>query len=187
MALDQDLTPTPSAEDRLTDLEAHVLSQVVANEPLTTFEIMKIYSKSPVSGLSGSPGAIYPTVKRLKARGLITAEAVQGSARKIELLRSTEAGQDLARSWIGSVLDNDLLPHDPMRSKISFMGLLTKIEQMRFLVQAKRAMESKLAEVEAYASNHVGPYADLAFDCAKSTLESRIRWLDATLLKIAES
>lgn len=187
MAANLDVVPMSAGEDRLTDLEAHVLSQVVANEPLTTFEIMKIYSKSPVSGLSGSPGAIYPTVKRLKARGLVVAEPVEGSARKIELLRSTEAGQEMARNWIGSVLDNDLLPHDPMRSKISFMGLLTKMEQMRFLVQAKRAMESKLAEVEAYASNHSAPYADLAFDCAKSTIESRIRWLDATLLKIAES
>lgn len=175
------------ADLSLTSIEAHVLAQIVANGPMTAFEVMASYSRSPVAGLSGSPGAIYPIVKRLRARGLISAEADERSGRKAERLTGTEAGAVAARAWLASVQEADLLPHDPLRSKISFLGLLPKVEQMRFLLHAKRAVERKLREVTDYASAHSAPYADLAFDLAKANLEARSRWIDDILLKIAES
>jgi DNA-binding PadR family transcriptional regulator len=171
----------------LTELEAHVLAQIAVHQPISAYDVMKALARSPVSSLSGSTGAIYPIVKRLRERALVEAAPVKNSPRRTEVLSCTPAGRAAAARWVGSVGDQDLLPHDPLRSKILFFSLLTKQEQMRFLLEASRALEVKLDEVEKYAREHEGLNLGLASDGAVASTKARRRWLQDVLLEISQA
>jgi DNA-binding PadR family transcriptional regulator len=186
------LTEQPTAPDgepaaSLTELEAHVLAQIAVHQPISAYDVMKALARSPVSTLSGSTGAIYPIVKRLRERQLVEAVPVKNSPRRTEVLSCTPAGRAAAARWVGSVSEADLLPHDPIRSKILFFSLLTKPEQMRFLLEASRALETKLDEIEEYARSHHGLNLELASNGAISNTKARRRWLQDVLLEISQT
>lgn len=177
----------PRVATALTELEAHVLAQIAVHQPISAYEVMKALARSPVSTLSGSTGAIYPIVKRLRERGLVEATPVQGSPRKTETLSCTPEGRRAAAKWVRTVSDADLLPHDPLRSKILFFSLLTKTEQVRFLIEASRALEAKLEEIEAFAKAHEGAHLDLANAGAVAMTRTRRQWLQDVLLDISQT
>ena len=179
--------PEVEASTALTELEAHVLAQIAVNQPVSAYDVMKALARSPVSSLSGSTGAIYPIVKRLRDRGLIETTPIKGSPRRAEALSCTPTGRTIAARWVGSVSDNDLLPHDPLRSKILFFSLLGKQEQMRFLLEASRALDAKLDEIEEYAQQHEGLNLGLASDGAVASVKARRRWLQDVLLEISQT
>lgn len=187
MLRDPGAVPEGESGVALTELEAHVLAQIAVNQPVSAYDVMKALSRSPVSSLSGSTGAIYPIVKRLRERGLLEARPVKGSPRRTEVLSCTPAGRAAAARWVGSVSEADLLPHDPLRSKVLFFSLLTKPEQMRFLLEASRALESKLEELEAYARAHEGLNLELAASGAAGATKARRRWLQDVLLEISQT
>lgn len=182
----------PDAEDfaprdlDLTDLEAHVLSHIVAHAPTTAYDVMRTLERSPVSALSASTGAVYPSVRRLVERGLVTQEAVPLAARGKTLLRPTDAGHAAVVRWASTVDDDDVLPHDPLRGKLMQFGGLDKAAQMRFIVHARRAIDEKLEELERYAEARPGVYAEFAYDGARAVLDARRAWLDKVLLTIAD-
>ncbi len=184
---DTDTTPDAEVSTPLTELEAHVLAQIAVNQPISAYDVMKALARSPVSSLSGSTGAIYPIVKRLRERALVEAAPVKDSPRRTEVLSCTPAGRAAAARWVGSVSESDLLPHDPLRSKILFFSLLSKQEQMRFLLEASRALETKLEDVERYAREHEGLNLGLASEGAVSATKARRRWLQDVLLEISQA
>jgi DNA-binding PadR family transcriptional regulator len=184
---EQTTAPDGDTAVALTELEAHVLAQIAVHQPISAYDVMKALARSPVSSLSGSTGAIYPIVKRLRERQLVEATPVKGSPRRTEVLSCTPAGRTAAAKWVGSVSEADLLPHDPPRSKILFFSLLTKQEQMRFLLEASRALETKLDEIEEYARGHQGLNLELASDGAISNTKARRRWLQDVLLEISQT
>lgn len=171
----------------LTELEAHVLAQIAVHQPVSAYDVMKALARSPVSSLSGSTGAIYPIVKRLRDRGLVESAPVAGSPRRTEALSCTAEGRAAAARWVGAVSDADLLPHDPLRSKILFFSLLTKQEQMRFLLEASRALEAKLEAIETYARTIDGANTELAIAGAVSSTKARRRWLQDVLLEVSQA
>jgi DNA-binding PadR family transcriptional regulator len=185
----RDTATAPEAETvaALTELEAHVLAQIAVHQPISAYDVMKALARSPVSSLSGSTGAIYPIVKRLRERELVEAAPVKGSPRRTEVLSCTLAGRAAAARWVGNVSDADLLPHDPLRSKILFFSLLSKQEQMRFLLEASRALEGKLEEIEDYARGHEGLNLELAANGAIANTKARRRWLQDVLLEISQT
>lgn len=180
-------TPGEDSAPALTELEAHVLAQIAVHQPVSAYDVMKALARSPVSSLSGSTGAIYPIVKRLRDRGLVDAAPIKGSPRRTEALSCTPAGRAAAARWVGAVSDADLLPHDPLRSKILFFSLLTKQEQMRFLLEASRALEGKLDQIEAYARTLEGANVELAVAGAVASTKARRRWLQDVLLEISQA
>lgn len=182
-----DEVPPSHSVTGLTELEAHVLAQIAVNGPLTAYDVLKVLARSPVSTLSGSTGAIYPIVKRLRSRGLITSTPVAGAGRRTETLACTEDGQAAAALWVSKVNDADLLPHDPLRSKVLFFSLLTKPQQMKFLIEAGRALDDKLDRIAEYARSSSGSYVDLASAGALATVKERRRWIDDVLLEISQT
>src|SRR6476659_7226575 len=55
----------------LTELEQCVLGVIWRDGPMTAYEIAALFTKSLSPYWSGSAGAIYPVVQRLRKRGLV--------------------------------------------------------------------------------------------------------------------
>src|ERR1051326_2584503 len=93
---------SPGAQERpLTGFE-QVLLGVIAAEPRSGYGLKKMFSASPASVYQPSPGALYPALRRLEARGLLRAERkVSAGRRALRLYHVTEAGRALHADWLG--------------------------------------------------------------------------------------
>ena len=113
-----------SSNATLTELEGAVLATIAERGPMTAYGLKEIFRRSPSGFWSGSAGAVYPLVKRLEARGLLTSAETSASKRpKREFAISTE-GQRLMRAWIADVAQATNLGYDPLRTRAQFSHLL---------------------------------------------------------------
>jgi DNA-binding PadR family transcriptional regulator len=153
-------------------MEGLALGFVKMEGPVSAYAIAAAFAHSPSSYWSGSAGAIYPLVRRLKAAGLLKAEKGQTGKRKHTLYRLTNAGEAGFQDWL---LDTERAVNpgfDPLRSRLSMLHLVREKDRMAFM----SAVEDKLVEQKdivlprAHASERFR-------DLHKSWLGHRLRWL----------
>ena len=168
----------------LTDNEGTLLALVARAEPITAYQIAKVYEDSPVSNFNTSKGKIYPIIKRLREAGLLRATSVPGDARGTETLSTTAKGREAVRSWVKSVRPAHLLPEDPLRSKVQSFDLLSRDERIEWIAELKIQLLNKLEEVEEYGRTVAVPFQDLVHENAIRSIRGRMDWLDVVLNKI---
>ena len=168
----------PRAASELTHDEGTFLALLVRIQPATAYQISKIYADSPVSNFGTSKGKIYPMIRRLKERGLLSSRLVGGDGRKSEVLKATARGRDAVRKWVMQIKREYLLPEDPLRTMVQSFELLSKDEQLGWISSARAGLEAKLVELDEYgASVHV-PFKEQVHDNAVTLLIARMAWLD---------
>ncbi|HEX3968204.1 MAG TPA: PadR family transcriptional regulator, partial [Edaphobacter sp.] len=52
----------------------HALLGLIYQQPLSGYDVKKIFASTPMAGFSDSPGAIYPALRRLEKSGLVRSE-----------------------------------------------------------------------------------------------------------------
>jgi len=168
----------PEAEPALSDNEGSLLALVLRRQPVTAYQLLKIYGQSPVSSFNESKGSLYPLIRRMKARGLLASSPVAGDGRGAEELRCTARGQDAARCWAKTVKPQHILPDDPLRTKAISLGLLDADERRAWIATARALTLAKVAEVEAYLVGLELPFRGAIEENAAGALRERLRWLD---------
>jgi DNA-binding PadR family transcriptional regulator len=163
---------------QLTDDEGTFLALLVRVQRATAYELSKIYAQSPVSNFGTSKGKIYPLIRRLKDRKLLTSKRVVDDARNSELLQCTARGRDAVRAWVQEIKDHHLLPEDPLRTMVQSFDLLSKGEQKAWIESARAGLKSKLEELETYREGVHVPYKEMVHDNAVSSIDCRLAWLD---------
>lgn len=171
----------------LTDNEGALLSLVLRRQPITAYQIGKIFGASPVHTFNTSKGKLYPMVHRLKERGLIAAEEVAGDQRGTERFMITEIGREVLRKWVLSLQPEHELLHDPLRKKVQAFDLLSRDEQLQWLEDARQRLERKLGEVERWLPEVEGPFGEIIRDNARTALLGRIAWLAEARSRIGQS
>lgn len=176
-----------SGEDpQLSDNEGTLLALVVREQPITPYQVRRVYQDSPVSNFNTSPGKIYPLIRRLQQRGLLDAKGVSGDRRGTERLECTEAGRSALKEWLKHVRPHHLMLEDPLRTKLQSFDLLNRDEQIQWVVDVKTMLSEKLDEVERYSRDVIVPYQDLVHDNAVRTLRARMDWLDRVLRTVVK-
>ena len=165
----------------LSDNEGTLLALVLRVEPVTAYQIAKIYEESPVTNFNTSKGKLYPLIRRLRERGLLRADAVEGDARGTERWCCTDLGKAAVKQWVFDVRPGHILLEDPLRTKLQSFDLLDREEQIGWVVQAKAECAEKLRALDEYGREVVVPYKALVHDNAVSTLRCRMDWLDRLL------
>ena len=162
----------------LTDNEGSLLAVILRQQPVTAYQVMRIYELSPVASFNKSKGGLYPAINRLRARGFISAETIDGDRRGSERLSCTQAGIEAVTQWVKDLREPHFLPIDPLRTKVMSFNLLTRDEQIEWIVDAKAQLAAKLEEVEIYDTTVEIPFQALVRDNAVSGIKSRMQWLD---------
>ena len=83
----------------LTDFE-QVLLGVIDSEPRSGYGLKKMFNSSPSSVYQPSPGALYPALRRLEARGLLRAEKISTGRRAQRMYHVTDAGHAAHVDWL---------------------------------------------------------------------------------------
>src|SRR5512147_2485967 len=84
----------------LTTLE-YALLGLLQQTPQSGYDLRKVFETSPMGHYSSSPGAIYPALKRLRTRGLISAKVDRARPlRPREVFQLRPAGRTALIQWL---------------------------------------------------------------------------------------
>jgi DNA-binding PadR family transcriptional regulator len=134
----------------LTDLERCVVGVVWRDGPVTAYEIAALFSKSLSPYWSGSAGAIYPLVARLRRRGLIAGQQRPWNGTKKTVLTVTAKGTESLREWLTPPISHASAgpSFDSIRTRLFFLGVLPRERQLAIVDDALRATRQHIAEFE---------------------------------------
>ncbi len=143
-----------SSNATLTELEGAVLATITERGPMTAYGLKEVFRRSPSGFWSGSAGAVYPLVKRLEARGLLTSAETSASKRPKREFTISPEGRRLMQAWIADVTQATNLGYDPLRTRAQFSHLLDQRQRNAFF----DAVEDKIMDAPAPpdASDRVG-------------------------------
>jgi DNA-binding PadR family transcriptional regulator len=171
----------------VTEHEGMLLALVLREQPITAYQLFKIYEGSPVVSINASKGQIYPAVRRLRGRGLLETRKVAGDARNTEEIFVTEAGRHAVRAWVRNIGHPHIVLDDPLRTRILYFFVLTRDEQLEFIAKAKALVKQRRAIVDEYNVGLEMPNKDLAYSNVKGALAAKNDWLDEVLAHVVSS
>jgi DNA-binding PadR family transcriptional regulator len=182
-----------AARRPLTDFE-QVLLGVIAAAPCSGYGLKKMFNASPAGVYQPSPGALYPALRRLEARGLLRAEnKVSSGRRALRLYHVTEAGRAAHLDWLrqpvaAATVATDLAQH-LMRFALMEHQLGRKAV-LGFLNDLAIALDSFVSGLERYlASGAQSSYrqAELAIEHGIAVHRASLEWARSALAELADS
>src|SRR6476469_7146184 len=126
----------------LTELEQCVLGVIWRDGPMTAYEIAALFTKSLSPYWSGSVGAIYPAVTRLRRRGLVRGESRAWNGTRKTVLTITPKGLASLRQWLTPPLPADAggPSLDSVRTRLFFLEALPRRQRLAFIAEAERVV-----------------------------------------------
>jgi DNA-binding PadR family transcriptional regulator len=165
---------------RLT-LLGRALLGLLAERPLSGYDIRRVFTQTPLATFSDSPGAIYPALKRLEAAGLVRGRVERSAGlRNRKIFRVTPAGKAALERWLSEPATRDAVVRDTdeLMLRFSFMDRgLGPAASARFLRTLQHELTTYLPELCQYleANGRKMPQS------GRLALESGIRAYDAML------
>jgi DNA-binding PadR family transcriptional regulator len=182
-----------AARRPLTDFE-QVLLGVIVVEPRSGYGLKKMFNASPAGVYQPSPGALYPALRRLEARGLLRAEKKVSSGRRaLRLYHATQAGRSAHLDWLRqpvavATVAADLGPH-LMRFAL-MERQLGREAVLAFLNDLAGALDSFVSGVERYLASGAQSshrQAELAIEHGIAVHRASLEWTRSALAELAES
>lgn len=171
----------------------YALLGLLHQEPRSGYDLRKIFETTPMGHYSGSPGAIYPALRRLKQRSLIQGEVDRSkSLRPREMFQPTTAGTEAFREWLArDVGPEDVIWNvDELMLRFAFHSFLESAEATRrFLSSFSRETEryvKKLREEIKRIPASTPSHGRLALECGLEQYQAYRRWAKKALQQFEE-
>lgn len=159
------------------------LMGLIQAEQQSGYDLRKKFATTPIGHFSGSPGAVYPALKRLKARGLVETSAdTTHPLRPRELFRLTPAGAKLLAEWATRLPTREevIFSPDELMLRFAFMpGLCSTSHTVRFLDILAEESDGYADELERVAeeiADQSAPHPSLAVRHGVETYRATARW-----------
>ncbi|MBX3366992.1 MAG: PadR family transcriptional regulator [Phycisphaeraceae bacterium] len=165
------------------ELESFVLGLIWQLGPCSPYDVRCHMMRSPSTQWSASAGSIYPLVQRLERQRLLSSKASSKGLRARRVYSITPSGLRALRAWIGPPIRAEAITvsHDPLRSRVRFLGALTPSQRARWVKAASEALDRLESQIAAWDEAHASldPYASLMTVCGRADVASRRAWLAA--------
>lgn len=175
------------SETQVTEHEGMLLSLIARQQPVTAYQLYKVYEASPVTSINTSKGQIYPAIRRLAERKLIEPKKVSGDRRNAEELTITTKGMAALRTWTRAIRDAHIILDDPLRTRLFTLDLLTREERLEWAAKAKELVRVRMDAVESYNAAVEVPHQRFAYQSVMDALQLKMKWLDELLYDIAST
>lgn len=133
----------------LTDLEGATLAAIAIRGDATGYVIARVFADSPSEFWSGSSGAVYPLIRRLVMRGMLSASAGATGKRKQVNYALTREGQAAMEEWLLDAKRAAGLGFDPLRTRLTYLHVVSPKRRAKFLA-AVRAESVAIAAKPAF-------------------------------------
>lgn len=167
---------------RLTLLELALLG-LIRLQPQSGYDLRKQFATTPIGRFSGSPGAVYPALKRLRTRGLIAASVdATHPLRPREVFRLTPAGEAALAEWVTRQPTRDEVVYAPeeLLLRFAFMpGLSSRkhtVDFLQILADESDRYAAELARVADEIADDRAPHGSLAVRLGVESYRTRARW-----------
>jgi DNA-binding PadR family transcriptional regulator len=162
-------------------------------QPMSGYDLRKMFASTALGSFSDSPGAIYPALQRLETRGLVRG-TVEGSTglRQRRVFRHTPKGLAALKVWLRKPLTRDDVMRglDEVMLRFSFMDLTLGEEQSaRLLTQLIEQISGYLPSLRQFLQEHASEMpisGRLALECGVYAYEAQLKWAKASLAQYQE-
>ena len=164
----------------------------ITREPLSGYGLKKRFSASPAGLYQPSPGALYPALRRLVARGLLSVEeTVSRGRRELRLYHATEAGRAVHLDWLRQPVDPARVVADLGMHLMRFAMMENQLEReevLAFLRSLAGALDAFVSGVEEYLASGAQSgrrHAELALQHGIAMHRASLEWARSALAELA--
>jgi PadR family transcriptional regulator, phenolic acid-responsive transcriptional regulator len=174
-----------------TTLELAILG-LLALEPQSGYDLMKLFETTAMGNYSSSPGAIYPALRRLEKRRLVDGEVDRTRAlRPRKVFRPTAAGSKRLEEWLRRPITvDDVRRHlDELLLRFAFHSLLEEQASRDFLAALADRVDEYVAELREQRqlfSAGEPPHGRMAFELGLEQYRATARWARKALRTLKE-
>jgi DNA-binding PadR family transcriptional regulator len=161
----------------------YALLGLVGQQPQSGYDLRKIFETTAMGSYSGSPGAIYPALKRLEAQGFIEGDVDNTKAlRPRKIFRLTESGRAVLFEWLSATIEPEDVQRrvDELMLRFAFHGLLGDPgETRRFLELFQKETDEYVGELKAQGRSipeEAPPHPRLALAAGLAQFQALARW-----------
>ncbi len=161
---------------------------LIHQQPMSGYDLRKVFASTAMGSYSDSPGAIYPALHRLAARGLVRgAMKKSGSLRTRRVFTITPDGSAAFKSWLkGPVTRPDVMRRvDDLLLRFAFMDqALGRAGSVRFLRQFAAEIDSYISELRQFLGvhrNQMPTSGRLAVECGIQQYTSQLEWARSSI------
>jgi DNA-binding PadR family transcriptional regulator len=182
----------PEAAKRpLTSFE-QVLLGVITAEPRSGYGLKKLFSASPAGVYQPSAGALYPALRRLEARGLLSAEQKVSSGRRaLRLYQATPAGRAAHVDWLREPVAPAAVAADLGLHLMRFALMEKQLGRpavLAFLADLAGALDSFVDGLEKYLASGAeagNQHAELAVRHGIAMHRASLEWARSAIAALA--
>ena len=164
----------------------------ITREPLSGYGLKKRFSASPAGLYQPSPGALYPALRRLVARGLLSVEeTVSHGRRELRLYHATEAGRAVHLDWLRQPVDPARVVADLGMHLMRFAMMENQLEReevLAFLGSLADALDAFVSGVEEYLASGAQSgrtHAELALQHGIAMHRASLEWARSAIAALA--
>lgn len=156
---------------------------LLETQPMSGYDLRKIFASTAMGSFSDSPGAIYPALGRLEKRGLVRG-ALEGSSslRPRRVYRITPKGAAAFKMWLKKpVTRDDVIRHsNHLMLRFAFMDQSLGAEHaVRFLHEFADEVAGYLPSLKGHLVAHGGAMplsGRLALEFGMQEYKTLLRW-----------
>lgn len=163
-------------------LLGYALLGLLHQQPLSGYDLRKIFASTPIGGFSDSPGAIYPALRRLQERGLVRGVVRESTGlRKRRVFRITPKGLASFKAWQSKpiVRDDMIRRSGELLLRFAFMDQTFGPERaLAFLKEFAGELSSYIPSLRQHLAhaNEMPLSGRLALESGVQDYEARLRW-----------
>jgi DNA-binding PadR family transcriptional regulator len=164
-------------------LLGYALLGLLHQQPLSGYDLRKIFASTPIGEFSDSPGAIYPALRRLQERGLVRGVVEESKGlRKRRVFRITPKGLTSFKAWQSQpiVRDDMIRRSGELLLRFAFMDQTFGPERaLAFLREFARELSSYIPSLRQHLDVHANEMplsGRLALESGVQDYEARLRW-----------
>ena len=169
----------------MTEIEGAILSEIAHRANTTAFRVRRAFALSPSVEWSGSAGAIYPAIRRLRERGLIDGERT-ADRRSTVLLSLTVAGSAAMLAWACDPDRASSVGLDPFRLRAGIWQALPPNERRTVLHRTAEAIRANVAFLERYRTDLDAVEAERV-ELSLAVQKLRLGYVDDQIGKLASN
>jgi DNA-binding PadR family transcriptional regulator len=159
-------------------------------QPMSGYDLRKIFAQTAMGSFSDSPGAIYPALGRLEKRGLVRGTVEESlSLRKRRVFKVTAKGLAQFKAWLKRPVTRDDVVRriGELMLRFAFMDEALGAEQsahfLRGYVQQLTEYVPSLKEFHTAQAGSMPMSARLAFESGIEEYETRLKWATTSLMQ----
>lgn len=166
----------------------YALLGLIYQQPLSGYDVKKIFASTPMAGFSDSPGAIYPALHKLEQLGFVRSEVQQlGGLRRRRVFEITPKGAASLKAWQSKpIVQEDLVRRvGELLLRFAFMDETLGAERsLEFLLEFSQKLAAYIPTLREYLDAHaseLGTSGRLALECGIHEYEARLAWAKSSI------